>query len=102
MRRPKGTGREAPNRLRFFVNPFSWADAVLKSGDAMLASMQAAAARAKAVNVGTVPFADAAPPATKRARKPARKAAPARPKAKRKPQASRQVVRRKSRRSARS
>jgi hypothetical protein len=39
---------EAPKPLRLFVNPISaWTDLVLKSGGVVLASMQAAAARAE-------------------------------------------------------
>jgi hypothetical protein len=69
--------REAAKPLRLFVNPLTaWTDLVLKGGNMVLASMQAAAARARSARVGVIPTADAPPKRAPR-RKPN-----ARPKAK--------------------
>jgi hypothetical protein len=49
--------------LRLFVNPFTiWTDLALKTGEVMLASAHAAAARANAPKVAVIPTADAPPP----------------------------------------
>ena len=46
--------------LRLFVNPFViWTDFAFKTGEAMLASAHAAAARANAPKVGVIPTPDA-------------------------------------------
>jgi hypothetical protein len=57
--------------LRLFVNPFAtWTDLALKTGQAMLATAQAAAARSNvAANVAVIPTADAPAP-TARAEAP--------------------------------
>lgn len=55
--------------LRLFVNPFAmWADLAVKSGEAMLASTQAAIARANAPKVAVLPAADAPPRKASRAK----------------------------------
>jgi hypothetical protein len=62
--------------LRLFVNPFAmWADLAVKSGEAVLASTQAAIARANAPKVAVLPSADAPP------RKAPLRAKPSQPKA---------------------
>lgn len=49
--------------LRLFVNPFSlWSELALKTGEAMLASVHAAALGANRPKVGVVPTADAPAP----------------------------------------
>jgi hypothetical protein len=61
--------------LRLFVNPLAiWTNFAFKTGEAMLASAQAAAARANAPRVGVIPE---APPAKAQARaaRPGRHAA---------------------------
>ena len=68
--------------LRLFVNPFAmWTDLAVKSGEAMLASTQAAIARANAPKVAVLPAADAPP--RKPSRSKSRKKAKARRRAKR-------------------
>lgn len=70
------------------MNPFAlWTDILLKSGKAVLESMQEAAARAERPRVAVVPTADAPPPTRPRA-KPKRKAR-AKPKTKAKRRAKR-------------
>lgn len=50
--------------LRLFVNPLAiWTNFALKSGEAMLASAQAAVARPRALKVGVIHEAKAAPKA---------------------------------------
>jgi hypothetical protein len=49
--------------LRLFVNPFTiWSDLALKTGEAMLATVHAAALRANGARVAVIPTADAPPP----------------------------------------
>lgn len=48
--------------LRLFVNPFSlWSELALKTGEAMLASVHAAALGANGPKVGVIPTPDAPP-----------------------------------------
>src|SRR2546423_14505915 len=48
--------------LRLFVNPFTiWSDLALKTGEAMLATVHAAALRANGARVAVIPTADAPP-----------------------------------------
>jgi hypothetical protein len=48
--------------LRLFVNPLAiWTNLAFKTGEAMLASAQAAAARTNALRVAVIPTADAPP-----------------------------------------
>jgi hypothetical protein len=55
--------------LRLFVNPLSiWTDFALKSGEAMLASAQAAVARKPAPKVGVIHSSDAPPRKAARAK----------------------------------
>jgi hypothetical protein len=82
--------------LRLFVNPFTiWANFALKTGESMLASAQAAAARANAPRVAVIPTAEpvrqAAKP-VKRASKAARPK-PARAKVRSKAKAKRRAKR---------
>ena len=66
--------------LRLFVNPFSlWSELALKTGEAMLASVHAAALGANRPTVGIIPTADAPAPKVE-----APKAAEEAPKAQRK------------------
>lgn len=64
--------------LRLFVlNPFAmWADLAVKSGEAMLASTQAAIARANAPKVAVLPAADAPPRKASQRSKPSRAKVP--------------------------
>jgi len=49
--------------LRLFVNPFTiWSELALKTGEAMLASVHAAALGANRPKVAVIPTADAPPP----------------------------------------
>ena len=62
--------RQSLEVARAFVNPvFAWSNAMLKGGELMLDSMQAAAKQAKAASVAIIPTADA--PAPRRAKRKA-------------------------------
>lgn len=71
--------------LRLFVNPLAdWTKLAFKTGEAMLASVHAAAARANALRVAVIPTADApakaqapAAPPVRHAAKPVRQASKA-------------------------
>jgi hypothetical protein len=55
--------QESQKPLRLFVNPFSlWSELALKTGEAMLASVHAAALGANRPTVGIIPTSDAPPP----------------------------------------
>ena len=59
--------RQTRDTARAMVNPlFAWSNAVLKGGEMMLDSMQAAAKAAKSVTVAVLPDADAPKRATRR------------------------------------
>ena len=88
MRKPN-VSREARPPLRLFVNPMAvWTDLMLKGGGIVLASMEAAAARAKSARVGVIPTLDARAASTRDKPKSAPKGKP-RTKAKRKAKAKR-------------
>ena len=54
---------ESQKPLRLFVNPFTlWSELALKTGEAMLASVHAAALGANRPKVGVIPTADAPAP----------------------------------------
>lgn len=92
MRKPN-VSREARPPLRLFVNPMAvWTDLMLKGGGMVLASMEAAAARANSGRVGVIPTADApgrAARATPKAASKGKSSAKAKRKAKRKAKAKR-------------
>lgn len=65
---------QAREAAKVIVNPlFAWSNAVLKSGEMVLDSMQAAAKNAQAVRVAVLPDQDA-PPRRRVSRKAKRKA----------------------------
>ena len=74
--------RQTREAAKAMVNPlFAWTNAVLKGGEMMLDSMQAAAKNARSARVAVLPEADA-PPRKRSARRKAN-AGPGRAKAKR-------------------
>lgn len=57
-----GKGKNEGTARRLFVNPLAvWSNLAIKTGEAMLASAHAAAARTNALRVAVIPTADAPP-----------------------------------------